>query len=138
MNQLLVQDPVFIGLVVVVVVQLIVQVASNRRFKKQLKALEQSVKQYKSDISADIHAANQGAIGVGKRLLRVEKLLRQQVEAPKILEDIRKELSSFELADSLILKGETPSKVVEQTGVSLAEAQLLKLLNESDGRKSLN
>lgn len=131
-------NPVLIGLIAVVVLQLLVQFSTTRRFKLQLKVVEQSITQYKQDISADIHAANQGAIGVGKRLLRVEKLLRQQVDAPKILDDIREELSSFELADSLILKGESPSKVVEKSGVSLAEAQLLKLLNESDGRKTVN
>lgn len=108
------------------------------QLRKKIIRIEGSFLKYKSDVSSEIHAASQGAIGVGKRLLRVEKLLRQQESTPKLLDSIREELSGFELADSLILKGESSARVVEQSGISLAEAQLLKLLNQSDDDRQLN
>lgn len=71
-----------------------------------------------------------GAVGVGERLLKFEKLLQTLIWRQDTVELRDCGLTTYTHATKLAEKGSSTSELIDTCGLSRAEAELIKMLNE--------
>ena len=103
------------------------------KLNRQLSLIQNSAFERQQILEEKISMTSMGAIGVGKRLLKVERLLRERNDKSVgvVNQEIADELSDLDTANRLINAGKSLESVVEETGISFAEAQLLQMLRQS-------
>lgn len=84
-----------------------------------------------NELEEEIHAVSQGAMGMGKRLLSLERVLRQNIPAKEKVEKIGRAFNSMDKAVELISKGASLADITKETGIARAEAELLMTVRSS-------
>jgi Protein of unknown function (DUF2802) len=117
--------------VVIAVSLLIASVASvcAMRNRKRITALELSLNSNIQTLRRELDVVNGGAVGVGSRLINVEKKLNGSIEKQQQLEDNNTDQYSYNEAATLAGRGVDASQIADQCGLSEAEASLMTLLN---------
>lgn len=125
---------IWISLAVVMTVAVVGWVYAwlNRR---QLLLLQARVDQQLAALRQELGTVNSGAIGVGQRLISVEKKLNRAIDAQQQLTP-RDDMDNqpFNYASSMAVKGADVQQLVERCGVSEAEAQLMTLVKKQGVR----
>lgn len=97
---------------------------SRRRFVKQLN--------YIADLQKDIRAITAAAIGVGERVLEIERRQRRLSDRQEQLDIYDSANQPYEQAISMIRHGADVSELIDVCGISKSEAELLALMNRLD------
>ena len=83
-------------------------------------------------LEAEISAVNGAAIGVGQRLIAVEKKLKLSIEhQQQKMDDSHVDIQPYDQATTLAEQGADIQQLVDQCGLPEAEASLLSLLQAS-------
>lgn len=83
-------------------------------------------------LEAEISAVNGAAIGVGQRLIAVEKKLKLSIEHQRQkMDDSHVDIQPYDQAKTLAEQGADIQQLVDQCGLPEAEASLLSLLQAS-------
>lgn len=92
-----------------------------------------------AELETQLTAVNHGAVGVGKRLIRIEQLMHQKISAEQKVRQASDMNTDFDLAARLSGEGASVSEIVRKTGLSRPEAELVMLMNGHPipGRASL-
>ncbi len=94
--------------------------------KKKSRQQRESLTDKIQELESQIYVVNQGAIGVGRRLIALEKIIRQSGNSDTKVRKIEKALSGMDQAAKLASTGASISDIVKATGIGRAEAQLMK------------
>lgn len=105
----------------------------NRRLQRLEHQAEQQVKALKQELGV----VSRAAIGVGQRLMTVEKKLNISIEKQQQLASSHGDQQPYNYAASLAEGGASAEQIMASCGVSEAEAKLLALLKNhaDDGRQ---
>ena len=83
-------------------------------------------------LEAEISAVNGAAIGVGQRLIALEKKLKLSIEnQQQKMDDSRVDIQPYHQATTLAEQGADIQQLMDQCGLPEAEASLLSLLQAS-------
>lgn len=97
--------------------------------------LNQEYRQVKA-IKEDLKAFSVAAIGVGKRVLQLErrqqKILKNPVEAEKIITYVEPANQTYDEAAHMARQGKSVEAIVHRCGLSHSEAELIFLMNRLD------
>ena len=80
-------------------------------------------------LRTDVNALYSGAVGIGKRLGKIEHKLRMSAERQDKLELRDVDRASYVHAARLVKNGAEVNELVDSCGISKGEAELIKLLN---------
>jgi Flp pilus assembly protein TadB len=101
----------------------------------RVKSQMEEVQKLQRKISRDLALATSGSIGMGQRLLAMEKRLREQNSttsdtsgADEDDEDFR----AYNQAAQLFKLGLSSAEVAERSGLSLAEASLMEMMHKAN------
>ena len=89
-------------------------------------------KQQIAALKSDVHALCSGAVGVGRRLARMEMHLNQQDERQDKLEMRESNDQAYGHAVRMVQKGADIDELVETCRLSRGEAELILLLHRSE------
>ncbi|AJQ95167.1 hypothetical protein [Gynuella sunshinyii] len=107
-----------------IVAAVILQVLMLGIFWVSFRKLKKSYQTQIEDLQSYVNAVNQGAIGIGKRLIRVEKQLTQQNTRISAYANSVKPVSTPSSSKPLEEENVVVS-IMKKTGLGRAEAQLL-------------
>lgn len=117
-------------------VALVVALLTARRSAKQLQEAQALIRQ----ISRDLSVANSGAVGMGQRLVAMEKRLREQeskpvatAAAPTPVPDYSgdEDFQVYSEAVRLFRSGASSEEVARRCGLSRAEASLMEVMHQA-------
>lgn len=108
--------------------------AINSRSK--LTRLEAEMSERIGLLSRELAAVNNGAIGVGQRLINVEKKLNTTIDEQERLQ-ASAEYQPYGQAEALAGQGVKAQQLTERFGLSESEAQLMSLLRQRPVEASL-
>lgn len=94
----------------------------------RLSLVEQRVGQQLQALQHELAVINSAAIGVGQRLINTEKKLRGAIEKQQQFETVSADQLPFNQAFAMAEKGAGARQLVEQCGLSEAEAELVALM----------
>ena len=121
-------DPVFLGVAMLSGVALMLTLMNLRK----INALHREMAQAKQDthllihaLRNETHAMGTGSIGVGQRLMEVEKRLNQTVERQVELEQKDPGAVTYSYAVRLVEMGATAEDLVQNCGLARGEAELI-------------
>lgn len=97
-------------------------------YKRQGRQLEQAQSQIQA-ISANLTALCSGAVGVDKRVARLERTGRAFRQWQENMQNQGEEENAFGRAIQLVRRGATAGKLVEDLGLSRNEADLIVMLH---------
>ncbi len=117
----------------VLAVVLIAQGGYTLVLRRRLRAVEQRQARQAEKMRQELTALNSAAVGVGQRLISAEQTLREAVarREPELASSDDRE--PLERAVHSAAQGMTATQLVEQYGLSEAEASLLSLLKTHTG-----
>ena len=84
-------------------------------------------------LKVEIRAMNNASIGVGHRVVDIEKKLNIAVEKQSELESRDPDALAYSQASQLMEKGATVSEVIASCGIGRPEAELMALLHKELG-----
>lgn len=108
----------------VVSLQWLMARGANHRYQQA----EQKLNVRIDELEKQLYAVNQGAIGVGRRLIRVEQELKRSGSAPQKVTRAKSFISGLDQAAAMRGKGASVSEIVRKTGIGRAEAELVSLM----------
>ena len=124
-----------IGLVGLLSVLMMVGIACLVRFGSQLRKTDQLVEQ----LRAQMNVFDDGSQGLGRRLIEVDRQLQSiiagQAGQPQSAMQAA-DAGQFAEAESMIKQGVSIDDIIERTGMSAAEVELLMLVNEKQTQPS--
>ena len=107
-------------------------VRANRKtvthLKQQLEAQQEQARLLEERLSL----SSKGILGVGRRLIKTEKRLRQTMDRQCELENYDAENRSLNQISKLLEKGIEFDGVLEKTGVTKSEARLVELFQKKE------
>lgn len=127
---------VWAGLVVCCVAVIMTAVLAFQ-FSKRLQQHEQRAEQQVKALKQELTVVSKAAIGVGQRLMTVEKKLNISIEKQQQLASSSGDQQPYNYAASLAESGASAEQIMDSCGLSEAEANLLALLksHEDDERR---
>jgi len=84
-------------------------------------------------LRSELTSLSSGAIGVGQRIIAAEKKLGNLQSLQESQQQMTPENKPYHQAESLIEQGADVNQLVEQCGLSEAEAQLMKMMKKAEG-----
>lgn len=96
------------------------------KVKQQLLAVEKTLR-------SELASLSSGAIGVGQRIIAAEKKLGNLQSLQESQQQMTPENKPYQQAESLIAQGADVNQLVEQCGLSEAEAQLMTMMKKGEG-----
>lgn len=87
-----------------------------------------------NQLSSDVTALNAGAIGLGERLLKIERELKNMRERLEQVEMSAEGHASYEQAVYLVKRGMEANEIMQVCDLSQTEAELLVLMNQSENQ----
>jgi hypothetical protein len=123
--------PVEIGLLTSLVISLIALVfalVSYRRVRAQAGETEKLIHK----LMREVAASNSGSVGMGQRLLAMEKRLQSDVKKPEKIDYYNDdEFQPYSQAAQMFKMGMDCDEVARRCGLSRAEASLLEMMQKS-------
>ena len=109
-------------------ISLAVAFYSLTRIRKQAEANEKLYQRMLRDIAI----ANTGSVGMGQRLLAMEKRLQSEAQKPRIADDTPDdEFQAYTQAAQLFKMGLGSEEVARRCGLSRAEASLMEMMQKA-------
>lgn len=112
---------------------LVIAIVYAKRSQQQLQASAELMEK----ISRDLAVANAGAVGMGQRLIALEKRLREQEAQPSLqpVDDYSgdDEFRTYTEAVRLFRSGLSSEEVARRCGLSRAEASLMEVMQQAGG-----
>lgn len=108
-------------------VALAVASCSLIRLRRQAEATDKLYQRLLRDISI----ANTGSVGVGQRLLAMEKRLQNEAQKPRIDYTNDEEFQPYAEAAQLFKMGLSSEEVARRCGLSRAEASLMEMMQKA-------
>jgi len=120
-----------IGLVVCLLISIAAIVIAVRSLSAVRKQAQENEKLYQR-LVRDISAANSGSIGIGQRLLAMEKRLQNEEQKPQPV-DLKTddEFQAYADAAQLFKLGFSSEEVASRCGLSRAEASLMEMMQKA-------
>lgn len=120
-----------IGLVVCLLVSITAIIIAVRGLSAVRKQAQENEKLYQR-LVRDISAANSGSIGIGQRLLAMEKRLQNEEQKPQPV-DFKSddEFQAYADAAQLFKLGFSSEEVANRCGLSRAEASLMEMMQKA-------
>lgn len=103
----------------------LVQARIIRRQNSRITDLDKQVEQ----LSSTINALCSGAVGVNKRVVKLERSGRDLVHRQESIESIHTDDRPYGEAIQMVQKGADASRLVDELGMSVSEADLLVMLH---------
>lgn len=97
----------------------------------RLRSFEQLSAERVATLTAEISAVNGAAIGVGRRLIAVEKRLKLSIEQHQKLDGSNVDIQPYDQAATMAEQGADIQQLIDRCGLPEAEASLLSLLQSS-------
>ncbi len=127
MMQLFSEWGFLLSLLVSLVALLVAGVALSR-VRRQL----EDARRLQEDIARQLALANSGSVGMGQRLLAMEKRLRESaVEASPAQQDDDDDFKAYAQAAQLFKLGISSEEVAQRCGLSRAEASLMEMMHKA-------
>ncbi len=99
------------------------------RNRQEMKALRQSHEEQLQQLQQQLDLVNRGAIGVGRRLIDVEKAVNSALDKQSDLATRDHGYVPYSQAIQLLDQGADVEQIIEQCGLSRAEAVLMELIH---------
>ncbi len=120
------------GFLLSLLLSLLALVLAGFALSRVQRQMEEAQKLYQK-ISRDLALATSGSIGMGQRLLAMEKRLREQPQAnPDTLGEDDEDFRAYNQAAQLFKLGLTSAEVAQRSGLSLAEASLMEMMHKAN------
>lgn len=116
-----------VAIAVVLVLVLLAGAALLMRYRRRLDTINAEL----SDLKRSLSIFDDGAQGIGRRLVEAEKQLKAVVSDQVQIKQ-QSSNQSYTEAASLVAQGLSVDQVVERSDLSRAEVELMVLLRESD------
>ncbi|MEH6556596.1 MAG: DUF2802 domain-containing protein [Oceanicoccus sp.] len=97
----------------------------------RLRSFEQLSAERVAALAAEISAVNGAAIGVGRRLIAVEKKLKLSIEQQQKIDGSNVDIQPYDQAATMAEQGADTQQLIDRCGLPEAEASLLSLLQSS-------
>lgn len=100
---------------------------------QQLNKVKQQLLTVEKTLRSELTSLSSGAIGVGQRIIAAEKRLGNLQSLQESQQQMTPENKPYQQAESLIAQGADVNQLVEQCGLSEAEAQLMTMMKKGEG-----
>ena len=107
------------------------------QLKKRIENLNNSLAQSEATQSSALKVVNQGAMGVGQRLLKIDKKLNVVLKQQSQLELKDPENLNYQHAMSMMQTGLDAEKVMKTCGLAKGEAELIESLSNKRKQDTL-
>ncbi|MGD8640521.1 MAG: DUF2802 domain-containing protein [Gammaproteobacteria bacterium] len=114
-----------LGMSLMVVLSLIAMVVMYRHFNKIIRHQDETIETLQNDFGA----LCAGAVGVGNRLDKTEKKVKQLARRQYLYEVQQMKNKNYEQAKNRILRGDDVDKVINDCKITKTEAELILLAN---------
>lgn len=104
-------------------------IAQQNKLKRQLKSARQETYLLVKALRNEAHAMGSGAIGVGQRLVEVEKRLNSTMERQMEIEQRDPGSIPYAYAVRLVEMGATTEELINNCGLARVEAELITLIH---------
>lgn len=125
---------ILIGLSITLIGMLILQCA---KLVKRIDALQGRLIQSEESQGKKLKVVNQGAIGVGQRLLKIEKKLNLVLQQQSQLELKDPENLNYQHALSMMETGLDANQVMKTCGLAQGEAELIQSMSSKSSQKKM-
>jgi hypothetical protein len=106
-----------------VVLSLIAMVVMYRHFNRIIRHQDETI----AALQCDFGALCSGAVGVGHRLEKAEKKVKQLARRQYLYEVQQMKNKNYERAKNMILRGDDVQKVIDECKITKTEAELILL-----------
>ncbi len=104
------------------------------KLRKQYRQLEQSTADKVQKLQKELDMVNSAAVGVGQRLIQLEKKLKLSIDRQQQMELLNPDHTTYTEAASLAEQGAEVEQLIDRYGLPEAEASLLTLLKNAGGK----
>lgn len=118
------------GLILSLILSLVALAVASYSLIRLRRQAEATDKLYQR-LLRDISIANTGSVGVGQRLLAMEKRLQNEAQKPRIDYTNDEEFQPYAEAAQLFKMGLSSEEVARRCGLSRAEASLMEMMQKS-------